>query len=37
VGRIGEEFSKAVDQLRREIRVKKKLQRESRSRPACEA
>jgi len=37
VGRIGEELGKAVDQLRREIRVKKKPQRERRSLPACAA
>jgi hypothetical protein len=35
--RIGEEFGKATDQFRREIRVKKKPQRERRFRPACEA
>jgi hypothetical protein len=37
VDRIGEELSEAANQFRREIRVKQKLQREKRSRPACEA
>jgi hypothetical protein len=37
VNRIGEEFVKAANELGREIRVKKKPQRERRSRPACEA
>jgi hypothetical protein len=35
--RIGEELCEAANQFRREIRVKQKLQRDKRSRPACEA
>jgi hypothetical protein len=34
---IGKELGKAANKRRREIRVKKKLQRDIRSRPACEA
>ena len=34
---IGKKLGKAANKPRREIRVKKKLQRDMRSRPACEA
>jgi hypothetical protein len=37
VDRIGKKFCEAGNQFRREIRVKQKPQRDSRSRPACEA